>query len=73
MSANPDGVTRGLSLRCSAPAEAALAQRQRDAEQAVVRHGVLHAAAAYLPKPLVPSVLARRVREVRDGAALPAH
>jgi hypothetical protein len=39
------------------------------AEQAVVRHGVLDAAAAYLPKPLVPAVMARRVREVLDGAA----
>jgi PAS domain S-box-containing protein len=38
-------------------------------EQAVVRHGVLDAAAAYLPKPLVPAVLARRVREVLDGTS----
>jgi DNA-binding NarL/FixJ family response regulator len=36
-------------------------------EQAVVKHGVLDAAAVYLSKPLVPAVLARRVREVLDG------
>jgi PAS domain S-box-containing protein len=36
-------------------------------EQAIVRHGVLAAADAYLAKPLVPAVLARRVREILDA------
>jgi PAS domain S-box-containing protein len=36
-------------------------------EQAVVKHGVLDAAAAYVAKPLVPATLARKVREVLDG------
>ncbi|MGZ6269990.1 MAG: ATP-binding protein, partial [Candidatus Limnocylindrales bacterium] len=37
------------------------------AEQAVVRHGVLDGAAAFLSKPFDPALLTRRVREVLDS------
>jgi nitrogen-specific signal transduction histidine kinase len=37
-------------------------------DDAVVRHGMLDAGAAFLQKPFVPEVLARRVRAVLDGA-----
>jgi DNA-binding NarL/FixJ family response regulator len=36
------------------------------ADQAIVRHGVLDAALAYLPKPFTTEAIARRVREVLD-------
>jgi FixJ family two-component response regulator len=39
------------------------------ADDAVVRHGILEAGAAFLQKPFVPEVLARRVRAALDGAA----
>jgi PAS domain S-box-containing protein len=38
-------------------------------DDAVVRHGILEAGAAFLQKPFVPEVLARRVRAALDGAA----
>ena len=37
-------------------------------DDAVVRHGVLDAGAAFLQKQFVPEGLARRVRAVLDGA-----
>jgi CheY-like chemotaxis protein len=39
------------------------------AENAIVQDGVLDPDIAYLPKPLVPEALARRVREVLDAPA----
>lgn len=36
-------------------------------DNAIVQHGILEAGIEYLQKPLVPDVLARRVREVLDG------
>ena len=36
------------------------------ADQAIVRHGVLDATVAYLPKPFTTEAIARRVREVLD-------
>ncbi|MFL5310763.1 MAG: hypothetical protein ACJ79H_09965 [Myxococcales bacterium] len=38
-------------------------------DDAIVRHGILEAGVAFLQKPFVPEVLARRVREALDGAA----
>jgi DNA-binding NtrC family response regulator len=35
-------------------------------DNAIVHHGILDPDVAYLPKPLVPEALARRVREVLD-------
>jgi DNA-binding NtrC family response regulator len=37
-------------------------------DNAVVHHGILDSGIAYLQKPLVPDVLARRVREVLDAS-----
>jgi CheY-like chemotaxis protein len=36
-------------------------------DNAIVQHGILESGIEYLQKPLVPDVLARRVREVLDG------
>jgi FixJ family two-component response regulator len=38
-------------------------------DDAVVRHGILEAGAAFLQKPFVPEVLARRVQQALDDAA----
>jgi two-component system cell cycle sensor histidine kinase/response regulator CckA len=35
-------------------------------DDSIVRHGVLDAAMAYLQKPITPTTLARKVREVLD-------
>jgi CheY-like chemotaxis protein len=37
-------------------------------DDAVLRHGVLEQGTAYIQKPFTPDILARRVREVLDGA-----
>jgi PAS domain S-box-containing protein len=39
------------------------------ADAAIVRHGLLDEGAAFIQKPVAPEALARRVREVIDGAA----
>jgi len=36
-------------------------------ENAIVHHGILDSGIAYLQKPIVPDMLARRVREVLDA------
>ena len=41
-------------------------------EDAITDHGVLHPGAAFLEKPFTPDVLARKVREVLAGSAVPA-
>ena len=40
-------------------------------ENAIVHHGILDSGIAYLQKPLVPEMLARRVREVLDTPGRP--
>lgn len=41
-------------------------------ENAVVEHGILEAGIEYLQKPIVPETLARRVRQILDGASIRA-
>jgi DNA-binding response OmpR family regulator len=36
-------------------------------DNAIVQHGILDPGIEYIQKPLVPDVLARRIREVLDG------
>ncbi len=40
-------------------------------ENAIVHHGILDSGVAYLQKPIVPEVFARRVREVLDAPQHP--
>jgi hypothetical protein len=41
-------------------------------DNAIVHHGILDSGLPFVQKPLVPDVLARRVREVLDTAARPS-
>jgi PAS domain S-box-containing protein len=41
------------------------------ADEAIVRHGILEQASAFLQKPFTPKTLAQKVREVLDAAPIP--
>jgi PAS domain S-box-containing protein len=60
-----DGRTLAATLRAERP-EVRVLYMSGYADQAIVRHGVLDAALAYLPKPFTTEAIARRVREVLD-------
>jgi PAS domain S-box-containing protein len=60
-----DGRALAGTLRAERP-EMRLLYMSGYADQAIVHHGVLDAAVAYLPKPFTTEAIARRVREVLD-------
>ena len=60
-----DGRTLAATLRAERP-EVRVLYMSGYADQAIVRHGVLDGALAYLPKPFTTEAIARRVREVLD-------
>ncbi|HEV8401050.1 MAG TPA: response regulator [Gemmatimonadales bacterium] len=60
-----DGRTLAATLRAQRP-DVRVLYMSGYADQAIVRHGVLDAMVAYLPKPFTTEAIARRVREVLD-------
>ena len=60
-----DGRTLATTLRAQRP-DVRVLYMSGYADQAIVRHGVLDATVAYLPKPFTTEAIARRVREVLD-------
>jgi PAS domain S-box-containing protein len=60
-----DGRTLAATLREQRP-DVRILYMSGYADQAIVRHGVLAATVAYLPKPFTTEAIARRVREVLD-------
>ena len=62
-----DGPALAAALRKERGSELRLLYMSGYADQAIVRHGVLDADVAYLPKPFTTEAIARRVREVLDA------
>ena len=66
-----DGPALAAALRKERGRELRLLYMSGYADQAIVRHGVLDADVAYLPKPFTTEAIARRVRDVLDAPRPP--